>query len=259
MKKMMIAAGAGVFALCSMASADALLLLNQDADEKTTSPQEEAEAACPWYMAGTLGTSIALDSDIKDSNGASFKFKAGVGFNIGVGYAFNKYFAVEIRSGYLWNSLDSVPSYDFGPPGSFKSTVNGGDGNLYQVPLTADLVVSIPISDNFTIGLLGGIGMQWTKFKVSNIGLTRANVDVGTLGFNSDSVAFRYNFGLRFAHQIAHNVRVGGGFLFSGTTEVKLGKGTYAFNAGGSTEGDVDVNLRRILNISIGAGVSISF
>ena len=256
----MIAAGVGVLALCSMAHADALSLLYQDVDEKTTPPPEEAEAACPWYMAGTLGTSIALDSDIKDSNGASFKFKAGVGFNLGVGYAFNKYFAVEIHSGFVWNSLDSVPSYNLGPPSGFKSTVSGGDGNLYQVPLTTDLVVSIPISDNFSIGLLGGVGMQWTKFKVSNIGLlNQASADVGTLGFNSDSVAFRYNFGLRFAHQIAHNVRVGGGFLFSGTTEVQLGKGTYTYNTGGSAEGNVDVNLRRILNISIGAGVSISF
>ena len=214
MKKMMIAAGAGVLALCSMAHADALSLLYQDADEKTPPPPEEAEAAGSWYFAAAIGATYALNAELKDDlEGSKFKFKTGLGVNFGFGYAFNKTFAVEVRSGVLWNNIRNIDDNNGYAPIA-GATLNAGGGDMYQVPLMANLVVSFPISEKFSIGLVGGIGMQWTHFSAHDINVVSAGANVGTVEFDKSSTAFRYNVGLQFNHQITHNIKMGGGVLF---------------------------------------------
>ena len=74
MKQIMIAAAAAL-TLSSMVSADALALITQDADEKTPPPPTEIAAASPWYTAAAIGSTFAMDADVKNADGIKFKFK----------------------------------------------------------------------------------------------------------------------------------------------------------------------------------------
>lgn len=253
MNKMMIAAGAGALVLCSMAPADALSLLYQEADEKTPPPPEEAEVAGPWYFAAAIGGTFALDADIKDQNGSYFKFNTGVGMNLGFGYAFNKTFALEVRSGVLWNGINSIQNFRIG-----TGTYGGGDGDLYQVPMMASLLVSFPISEKFSIGLKAGVGAQWTKFN-STVNSYNAGIFAGTNTWDNSSISFRYEVGVQLAHQITHNIKIGGGLIFSGTSEVSIGTPQLYTPAGAPVPTIGEDNLERIFNISLGFGVTVFF
>ena len=250
MKKSMIAAAAAL-TLSSMVSADALALITQDADEKTPPPPTETAAANPWYAAAAFGGNFLMDAKIKDTDGIKFKFKNGLGLNIGVGYQLCETLAVEVRSGLLWNEIKG-----FNETG-MNENITGGDGDVYQIPLMASLIYSIPISEKLSIGLKAGVGIQWTDFNASNIEVSSPGVQSSFGSYDHTSTAFRWEVGFQLANQIAHNVRIGGGVLFSGTSSVSLGTATVT---GGGAGGDFgDDQLEALYNVSLGFGITITF
>jgi opacity protein-like surface antigen len=250
MKPLMIAAAAAL-TLSSMVSADALALITQDADEKTPPLPTETAAANPWYAAAAFGGNFLLDAKIKDEDGIKFKFKNGLGLNIGVGYQLCETLAVEVRSGLLWNEIKG-----FNETG-MNENITGGDGDVYQIPLMASLIYSIPISEKLSIGLKAGVGIQWTDFNASNIEVSSPGVPSSFGSYDHTSTAFRWEVGFQLANQIAHNVRIGGGVLFSGTSSVSLGTATVT---GGGAGGDFgDDKLEALYNVSLGFGVQITF
>jgi opacity protein-like surface antigen len=250
MKPLMIAAAAAL-TLSSMVSADALALITQDADEKTPPLPTETAAANPWYAAAAVGGNFLLDAKIKDEDGIKFKFKNGLGLNIGVGYQLCETLAVEVRSGLLWNEIKG-----FNETG-MNENITGGDGDVYQIPLMASLIYSIPISEKLSIGLKAGVGIQWTDFNASNIEVSSPGVPSSFGSYDHTSTAFRWEVGFQLANQIAHNVRIGGGVLFSGTSSVSLGTATVT---GGGAGGDFgDDKLEALYNVSLGFGVQITF
>ena len=250
MKKSMIAAAAAL-TLSSMVSADALALITQDADEKTPPPPTETAAANPWYAAAAFGGNFLMDAKIKDTDGIKFKFKNGLGLNIGVGYQLCETLAVEVRSGLLWNEIKG-----FNETG-MNENITGGGGDVYQIPLMASLIYSIPISEKLSIGLKAGVGIQWTDFNASNIEVSSPGVQSSFGSYDHTSTAFRWEVGFQLANQIAHNVRIGGGVLFSGTSSVSLGTATVT---GGGAGGDFgDDKLEALYNVSLGFGITITF
>lgn len=250
MKPLMIAAAAAL-TLSSMVSADALALITQDADEKTPPLPTETAAANPWYAAAAFGGNFLLDAKIKDEDGIKFKFKNGLGLNIGVGYQLCETLAVEVRSGLLWNEIKG-----FNETG-MNENITGGDGDVYQIPLMASLIYSIPISEKLSIGLKAGVGIQWTDFNASNIEVSSPGVPSSFGSYDHTSTAFRWEVGFQLANQIAHNVRIGGGVLFSGTSSVSLGTATVT---GGGAGGDFgDDKLEALYNVSLGFAIKITF
>jgi len=259
MKKTMIAAGVGAFALCSVASADALLLY-QDSDDNTAPPPDAADAS-PWYLTADIGVNFAMKADIKENGYAAgnFKFEPGMGMNIGVVYNFTKMFGLELSSGLQWNKVKDL-NIDNPVAGL---TVAQDSGDLYQIPFMANFVVNFNVSDKFDIGLVAGVGMQWTKFKSTN---TLTNGGAGgpglvlfdTVTWDHNSIAFRYNFGLRMNYAITHNVRLGANFLFTGSTEVNIGSPTDTILTPTGINFEED-KLKDLLNFGIGFGVEWSF
>ena len=250
MKPLMIAAAAAL-TLSSMVSADALALITQDADEKTPPLPTETAAANPWYAAAAVGGNFLLDAKIKDEDGIEFKFKNGLGLNIGVGYQLCETLAVEVRSGLLWNEIKG-----FNETG-MNENITGGDGDVYQIPLMASLIYSIPISEKLSIGLKAGVGIQWTDFNASNIEVSSPGVPSSFGSYDHTSTAFRWEVGFQLANQIAHNVRIGGGVLFSGTSSVSLGTATVTGGAAGADFGDD--KLEALYNVSLGFAIKITF
>ena len=263
MNKLLLAACCGALGLSTIATADALSLLQQEVDEKTPPPPEEAEAEAPgmWYFAAAVGGNFLLDADVQDGNGTYFKFNNGVGLNLGFGYAFNKTFSLELRSGILWNGINSIQNGQLNLNGN-AFTFGGGGGNVYQVPVMASLVVSIPITEKIAIGLKAGVGMQWTKFNAHDINTYAGANQVGTVGWDHNSAAFRWDIGFQLANQITHNIRIGGGLIFSGTTAVNIGAATITASPGGaipSFMSSSDTKLDSLMNISLGFGVTVAF
>jgi opacity protein-like surface antigen len=250
-KMMMIAAGAATLMLSSMASADTLALLYQDADDTTPPPPTEIEAANPWYAAAAFGGNFLMDAKIKDADGIKFKFKNGIGLNIGVGYQLCETLAVEVRSGVLWNEIKGFNETQM------NENITGGEGDVYQIPLMASLIYSIPISEKLSIGLKAGVGIQWTDFNASNIEFSSPGVQSSFGSYDHTSTAFRWEVGFQLANQIAHNVRIGGGVLFSGTSSVSLGTATVTGAAAGGNFGDD--KLEALYNVSLGFGITITF
>jgi opacity protein-like surface antigen len=250
-KMMMIAAGAATLMLSSMASADTLALLYQDADDTTPPPPTEIEAANPWYAAAAFGGNFLMDAKIKDADGIKFKFKNGLGLNIGVGYQLCETLAVEVRSGVLWNEIKGFNETQM------NENITGGEGDVYQIPLMASLIYSIPISEKLSIGLKAGVGIQWTDFNASNIEFSSPGVQSSFGSYDHTSTAFRWEVGFQLANQIAHNVRIGGGVLFSGTSSVSLGTATVTGAAAGGNFGDD--KLEALYNVSLGFGITITF
>ncbi|MFB0985242.1 MAG: outer membrane beta-barrel protein, partial [Phycisphaerales bacterium] len=238
--------------LSSMVSADALALITQDADEKTPPPPTEIAAATPWYAAAAFGGNFLFDAKIKDTDGIKFKFKNGLGLNIGVGYQLCETLAVEVRSGLLWNEIKGFNETSM--IGNTPVAATGGDGDVYQIPLMASVIYSIPISEKLSIGLKAGVGIQWTDFNASNIEFSSPGAQNSVASYDHTSTAFRWEVGFQLANQIAHNVRIGGGVLFSGTSSVSLGTAT-ATGALGSG----DYKLEALYNVSLGFVITITF
>ena len=231
-------------------STEVMTLLYQDANQAPPAPPTEAEESSRWYASAALGASFLLDTEIKETNGPKFKFKTGLGLNLGVGYILTKNWAVEVRSGVLWNEIDEYQGTSQGV------SYNGGDGTVYQIPLMASAVYSIPISDKFSIGLKAGIGLQWTDFSVDRIRITAPRLNaLGSL--DKTSTSFRWEVGFQLANQIAHNIRIGGGVIFSGSSSIDVG--SPMVDLGGTTEVGLGDKLDPLYNISLGFGVNIRF
>lgn len=239
----------GILALSSIVSADALSILNQDADQKTPPPPTTTEATSPWYVAGAVGGNFILKSKVKDAGDAKFKFKTGIALNVGIGYGIAENLAVEVRSGLMWNKIDGSSGGESG------SEISGGKGDIYQIPVMASLVYSIPINDKFSIGLKGGAGVQFTNFNAKDVTIVNPGQPNVLASWDNDSTAFRWEVGFQVAHQVTSNIRIGGGVLFSGTTEVNIG----AADVAGFGSVDEDQKLKGLYNISLGFGVNISF
>ncbi|MCP4836742.1 MAG: hypothetical protein GY895_18475, partial [Phycisphaera sp.] len=134
--------------------------------------------------------------------------------------------------------------------------ITDGSGDIYQIPVMASLIYSIPINDRFSIGLKGGAGVQFTNFNAKDVTIVSPGGKAQS-SWNNDSTAFRWEVGFQIAHQVAHNIRIGGGVLFSGTTDVDIGSADPALAGLGVL--DDDQKLKGLYNISLGFGVNISF
>lgn len=255
MKMRHLVAGIGILSCSTIASGDVLALLAQQAEKEAAAPPTEVEAPCPWYVAAAVGGTFALDADAKENN-ARFRFKSGVGVNVGVGYAFAEDWAVELHSGLLWNEIDSVGGSVTSRLGT-NDDLGGGTGHLYQVPVMGSIVYSLHFSDTFSLGLKAGAGIQWTDMDVENIRAFGPLAPTSTFGYSNRSTAFRWEVGVRAANQIAPNIRIGGGVMFSGTSEVNIGSPNYASGAAFLPGGDT--KLDAIYNISLGFGINITF
>lgn len=255
MKIRHIAAGLCVLSCSAVTSADVLALLAQQAEEDAAAPPTEVEAPGPWYVAAAVGGTFALDADAKENN-ARFRFKGGVGVNVGVGYAFAEDWAVELHSGLLWNEIDSVGGSVTSRLGN-DFNLGGGTGHMYQVPVMGSIVYSIHFTEKLALGLKAGAGIQWTDMDVKNIRAFGPLAPMNTFGYSKQSTAFRWEVGVRVANQIAPNIRIGGGVMFSGTSEVNIGSPNYAGGPAFLPAGDT--KLDAIYNISLGFGINITF
>jgi opacity protein-like surface antigen len=83
----------------------------------------------------------------------------GVRVGFAPGYRFCRYFGVELNTGFIWNSLDSIETAG----GSFSV-----EGDLLQVPLFGNVILEYPTPAGITPFLGGGGGGSYVRLSIDD-------------------------------------------------------------------------------------------
>ncbi len=229
MKTTSLALAIAILACASYAPADALSLAQEEAQTSDSTLPAEAKEESPWFFHAAGGGNMLFDANYKNSN-LEMKFGAGVAVDVGVGYSLNKIFAVQLQTGFAWNKIKSIEGSPF---------ISGGEGNAYQIPLTVNLVMGFPITETWNLGFSAGGGIEWANLKGSLVSGGQS------VNYDGTSYAFRYQLGVAATRQIAHNMTLGFGVRFSGTTSVDVGAS--------------DDKLKGLTNLGLGATFKLTF
>lgn len=91
-----------------------------------------------------------------------FTMDTGLRLDLGAGYRFSKSWAAELETGFIYNSIDSVriTVSSNGVPQTGK--IDNLDVNLYQVPILASVIYTVPLDGKIKPYLGGGVGGVWT-------------------------------------------------------------------------------------------------
>lgn len=128
--------------------------------------------------------------------GANLEFDTGFSILGAVGYSFGNGLAVELESGYI--GVD-------GAEGSYRGLHADVDGEFRQVPIFANVVYTIDLTDRLGVYIGGGAGLVWSEAEIDSVG-----------GFNTDFTSSdEWNFaaqakaGLTFKVTDAASLNVG--------------------------------------------------
>ena len=163
MRTYLIAGFSSIVLGTSVAPGDTLILLNNARAIQEDAPEKVAlvEYSTGMYVRTEFGANMLLDIDEKTGNG---RWHMDPGFDLGVsfGYRFTKMIGVEVQSGLAWNAFHDYTQ-------GVKPPANAG-GNLYQVPIVANFVLTLPLSEGDYEPLFGrgaellflaGAGGEW--------------------------------------------------------------------------------------------------
>jgi len=110
-----------------------------------------------WYWGADIGGTVAQDGHLTQFGNRSVsdpvEYGAGIGMDLSAGYAFNRYFALEVQTGWTWNPINSIQG------GSVYDT------SLSTVPFMANAVLRLPIPRTRIVPYVGaGVGGALTVF-----------------------------------------------------------------------------------------------
>jgi opacity protein-like surface antigen len=87
------------------------------------------------------------------------EFNPGFRFGIGFGGELTDWLAAELQSGFHYNSIDTI------------SGATSSSGNLYQVPIMANVIFKLPNKSRFVPRAGAGVGTYWEVLDASNLTL----------------------------------------------------------------------------------------
>lgn len=158
-----------------------------------------ADGLYGWYEAGPA---LVEDAKIEGSalrnsygfsvNGNNVKFDTGFHFGLGIGQELTRFLRVELESGFNYNSLRSIEDAD------------ASSGNIYRVPILANVVLQYPNRTRFVPMIGAGAGAHWAVLDAQNISL-------GSTSLNDDSSTWTFGYqgyaGVRY--QFRENMNLG--------------------------------------------------
>ena len=223
-------------------------------------------AADPVPEADALGLHLRVDAGVnfarvRTASGvarSSFSnveidFDPGVDLEFGIGLPLgaSSGWSIEVMTGITINAVDSI-SGQFASAANpmLAGTVTGGSGDLYQVPIVANLQYRFDLSETMTLGLLAGFGGQYSDLEVDDVRVLDprfpGGVEVG--GTSSSGWAFRYQFGLDLSWSLSSRTSLGLNVRYAGTTDL---------NGGSSSSADFDA--KSFQNLAMGITFSLAF
>jgi len=175
-----------------------------------------ADAGPYWRV--DLGSAVAEDNHLTDfgglTSGNKISYDVGFALDAALGYAFNKYVAVELETGWTWNGINSIEG------------LYVDDTSFSTIPIMANVVLQYPIPRTLVVPYIGaGVGGAGTILDTDGIYYPSGYGGLSFYGASSDFV---------FAYQGFAGVRV------QLSKEMQLGVGYKYYVSDQSTFGDDD-------------------
>jgi len=106
-----------------------------------------------FYFAPAIGGAV-----VQDVNGyggdVSFSFNPGVRCDLSIGYRLNEWFSLEFAPGFIYNNLETI---------TIQGSQYNVDGELIQVPLLINPILTIPTDSKWEPFLGLGVGGVYTS------------------------------------------------------------------------------------------------
>lgn len=134
--------------------------------------------------------------------GVNLDFDTGFSVLGALGYSFGNGFAVELESGYT--EVDSAEA-------SFRGLTADVEGEFRQVPVLANVVYHIDVTDSIGLYIGGGAGLIWSDTEVDSVGGFNLPGDVSSDQWN---FAAQAKAGVSFRVSEAASLNIGYRFLY---------------------------------------------
>lgn len=192
-----------------------------------------------------LGTPFNLDN-------GKIKFDPGVDFQATWGIAVWDALAIELSTGFAYNSVSSVEGDWTSPLGPGSAPATGGSGSITSVPLVIGLGYEFEVAESFSLGVNAGVGAQFTYADISDI--SAVTFQPFQASIDGWATSFRYQVGVTADWALSHTFELGVYVRYSGTTQADFG--TPQFNI----PGEVGVNDLKVDDLSmLAVGLSLNF
>jgi len=143
---------------------------------------------------------ITTDFGFGTAINPKLQFDTGIRVDIGYQWAMSEHFALQFETGFIWNGVNDLrlDTAYFGTPSTSVS------GNLWQIPVLANLIYNIPLNPGLNLYFGAGVGLTVSWLDLENS--------------NSDAVAFAYQGVAGLNYAITPNIELGIAYKFLGTT-----------------------------------------
>lgn len=227
------------------------------------------------YIRTDVGASLVPDIGLKNLpaipggfgiSNLDVSVDTGVAWTIEAGLKLTDYLAVEVQTGYVRNSIDSVSGGQFVAPPFDPIPIIGGSGRFEQVPILANVLFHVPLIEEesglgaMRLELGGGIGaIQVSGRMTAEAGPDpTAALEGLTMSFDGSDWVFGYQGTVALLWDLSPNVDIGIRYRFMGTTDVNFGAISYNVDPTGFLPtGDMETD--HIFTNAIQASLGIRF
>ena len=235
---------------------------------------------------GLDGTGLPPDFDTPFVRGVlrDLELDAGVGYDIeiGLGLKVAEDITIELATGVQWNPISSTSGrldyHSTEPDGQggtndvlWTSNAVGGEGEIWQVPITVSLLYDAEIADDLRLTAGIGAGVQWSNLSADDL---RSDLypgaivqdDLGndvvvplTFQLDGEAIALRYQAMVALSYELFPGGFLGGYLRYAGTSAVDLGRLGFVRSPNNLYREGAEIEVGYLRNLSIGATFTISF
>lgn len=153
-----------------------------------------------FYIGTELGGTVVPNVDA--GSGLEANFNPGIRFDLPIGYRVNEWFSLEFAPGGIWNSLNSLV---------LDSESISVGGNLWQVPLLVNFILTIPTNSKWEPFFGGGVGGIFSSLTLNEV------LDYSIPEQSGTSWALGYSAIAGLNYHLSRNISFGFNYKFTGT------------------------------------------
>ena len=157
------------------------------------------------------------------TNRFNVAFDPGFWVGLGGGFEFNRWIALELESGFSWNSIASMNWIE--STGDTQVLSGYTDGSLYQVPLMPRVVLKYPIAlgnEQQLVPMIGGgAGVTFVGLDLDGLRILSDGLDTDFRTSDTES-AFTYQAFAGIRYDFKQNMSLGLFYRYSGVESISL-------------------------------------